>query len=153
MRLVLANAALAALLVAMYGSAGAPAAPRADTRSSAAPAPPLAATAAPYVPTPAPPRGNPAHTAAAAVLHAVETSVQAARLRGAGANEIHQLRASRLTAAQMEALLAMESAKEHWGRQVLDLRARCGNGEACSARLTPEEQARWRSYAAPALRQ
>lgn len=147
MRLVLAIAALAAFLVAMFGSTQAPAAPPAALRASAS------AITPPPQPQPLPMTPTPYAATPAAVLSTVEISVQAARLRGAGENEIHQLRASRLTAAQMEALLAMESAEAHWRRQVLDLRARCGNSEACAAHLTPQDQAHWRSYAAPALRQ
>ena len=153
MRLVLAIAALAAFLVAMFGSAQAPAAMPAP--AAAAPAPGSSARApadAALAAHPAPSRATPALPVADA-LHAVESSVQAARQRGAGENEIHQLRASRLTAAQLEALIAMEAAEASWQRRVTELRERCGTREACGASLAPEERARWRSYAEAALRQ
>lgn len=153
MRLVLAIAALAAFLVAMFGSAQAPAAapvaPRAETGVAAAiVAPSSASLLAPAVAG----RVSDPTSAPVAQLHAVESSVHAARLRGAGENEIHQLRAGRLTAAQLESLLAMESAEVRWRQQVSDLRRRCGSNEACASHLAPEERARWRSYASPALR-
>ena len=153
MRLVLAIAALAAFLVAMFGSAQAPAAMPAPAATTPAPGgtahtPSDPSLAAP----PAAPSSTPA-LAGANALHAVESSVQAARQRGAGDNEIHQLRASRLTAAQLEALISMEAAEASWQRRVTELRERCGTRETCGASLAPEERARWRSYAEAALRQ
>lgn len=145
MRLVLAIAALAAIVLALFGPTqdAAPGAP-ADTASVAPPAPQRLqaavqrAGAEPSVPQ---------------QLHAVEAAVRAARQQGAGENEIHRLRASRLPAAQVEALVAMENAEAHWLRRVADLRERCAAGGACEPGLTPEEQGRLRSYQAPALRQ
>lgn len=153
MRLVLAIAALAAILLALFGPA-----------QDAAPGTPAgsASAAAPQWRRYAPAASLGLHAAVQRTsaephmprqLHAVETAVRAARLHGAGENEIHRLRASQLPAAQVEALVAMENAEAHWRRRVADLRERCAAGGACQPGLTPEEQGRLRSYQAPALRQ
>lgn len=149
MRLVLAIAALAALVVALLGSAQAPApqaagdAPatvqRAPARQHTAPLAVARATAVPQ---------------ATAPLHAVEAAVRAARLRGADENEIYRLRASQLPAAQVASLVAMEAAEASWSVRVAEFRRQCASGAGCATeRFTPEERARLRSYEAPALRQ
>lgn len=157
MRLVLAIAALAAFLLAMLGPAQPPAA---QPALSAPPAPtavlPAGASTQAPVAAAAPPRRDARSTTQAppdiSQLLAVESSVRSARQRGAGENETYQLRASRLTAAQLESLLAMELAESNWTRRVAELRAHCGGSESCGARLRAEDQPRWRSYADAALR-
>lgn len=154
MRLVLAMAALAALLVALLGGAQAPAAENARNTASLMPHVAALALAAEPVPVPAaamPPIAAASH--ASAPLYTVEAAVRAARQGGADENEIHRLRASQLPAAQLESLVAMEMAEASWLRRVAELRRQCGLGAACGTHLTPEEHARLRSYDRPTLRQ
>lgn len=149
MRLVLAIAALAALVVALLGSGQAPEPAAASGAASTA-----QRTPAPVPPAPVSEAGSAARPPAPPPLYAVETAVRAARLRGAGENEIHRLRASALPAAQVASLVAMEAAEASWLDRVAQLRRQCASGAGCGAeRFTPEERARLRSYGAPALRQ
>lgn len=151
MRLVLAIAAIAAIVIALWGDGGSRPPPAARAVFSPQPA---AAQAIPPVPAPA----RAAVAVAPLPLHAVEALVRQARINGQGENEVYRLRAAHLPAAQAAALSAMESAEAEWKRRLAALRAACAaHGADCSSErarhFSDEEVARLRSYEAPALRQ
>ncbi|WP_342113858.1 hypothetical protein [Pseudoduganella sp. OTU4001] len=154
MRLVLAIAAIAAIVIALWGDGGTRSVPAAVAAFKPAASPVRAGAATPAA-------GATAAAAAAetaASIHSVEVQVRQARLSGRGENEAHRLRAAQLPAAQAIELAAMEAAESEWQRRVKALRSACETrasdcaGER-SRRFTAEELPLLGSYEAPTLRQ
>jgi hypothetical protein len=158
---------LAALGLAILGwRALAPAVPPAAPAPGAASLPAAGAVAAqPLRPVPAAGRGAQQATAAAGssskptdagVATEVEAAVREARRSGKGEQEVHRLRATQLTAAQVEELARMEAAEAAWRQRLEALNAACAANLGCDdarASFTPAELRRVAAYAAPALRQ